>query len=372
MDANVRVLMDATGCTETEAQNVLAEAKNDISKALQLLDSSAKEALVLLVQLDAAGKKGYMVIMLDMKREALLHADVVYPLPAELISMLDINMPPTVFVSTMGTVKDRLPERQRGAAASNASHLKTELAADAIRSLIQGHRSSRMDQINEQLGAIASKILGDTIKVRYYGRAYSMDSVAPVLHGLGVGTVDSPEARAARTFKKSEEQSTGPKPIDTGELASASPQDPLPRIVLICEPEISPFHGTPCRDLKPGDEVVVKIKDGRESARYFAELLGGAVGDELVPLLAPIVKLDRISDSFMEIFIEFGPGVYGEFFIPPDVKIKTKTEDLEIYDPFRDEESVFSDERFGRQIMTGLIVLIAATAALIVLFWGLS
>ncbi|MFH1540214.1 MAG: hypothetical protein ABIH66_14765, partial [bacterium] len=121
-----------------------------------------------------------------------------------------------------------------------------------------------------------------------------------------------------------------------------------------------------------GQEVIVKIKDGREAARYFSELLGGSVGDELVPLAVPIVKLDTMSETFVEAFVEFGPGIYGQFFVPPDVKIKVPGENVEIYDPFENEVSVFAEQRFGRHIMGGLILLIVSTIILIVTFLKIS
>ena len=79
-----------------------------------------------------------------------------------------------------------------------------------------------------------------------------------------------------------------------------------------------------------------------------------------------------MSDTFVEVFVEFGPGIFGQFFVPPDVKIKTRDEEVELFDPFQDEESLFADERFGKQILTGLGLLIASTVALIVVFLNLG
>ncbi len=371
MDANVKVLMDATGCIETEAQSVLEEAGGDVSKALKLLDAVSKEIMVYQIRFNVVGKKetgaGFMAAMFNVSSDNVVYVDLAYPLTAEQEAALDTSMPPTVFVSTLKALRNRLSDRHKASSQSNATLMKSKFSSNFIQTVVTMHNKGQVDGVCQRFAQIVNGVIGEQIEMTYFARAHSLDSLSSVIGDGAQHAHMTPEQQASKLFGAKEPVAAAPSP-DSGELPSASPQEPLPRIVLITEPEISPFNGKPVRELGEGDQVIVKIKDGREAARYFAELLGGCVNDELVPICAPIIKINQMSDTFVEVFVEFGPGIFGQFFIPPDVKIKTRDEDVEIYDPFQNEESVFSDQKFGRQIFTGLGLLLVSTLALIIVF----
>jgi hypothetical protein len=269
-----------------------------------------------------------------------------------------------VFAKTLESAKDKLSERHRGTSSSNAALIRSKLSANFIRKAIEYHNRAQIDGINKIFGEALNSVFGEEVSVRYFARSQTMSAIVSLIKAPE--SAEKPEDIASKLFgAKQEPRYNAPSPDD---IQGASPQEPIPQIVLICEPEISPFAGKPAREIVEGEEVIVKIKDARESARYFAELIGGSVGDELVPLVAPVIKTAKVSDTFVETFVEFGPGIYGQYFTPPEVKIKMKTEGIEIYNPFQEEESLFADERFGKQIIRGLITLIASVAVLIVAF----
>lgn len=360
METNVKILMDTTGCTETEAQQVLSEAGNDVSRALKLLDAAQKETVVFQIEFESKGKaegKGFLVAIYDLSNDNVLYADLAYPLSREHAESLDISMPATVFANTLKNARAALSERHRGTCSSNLNSMQAKMSSHFVQKLIGLHSGAQFDKVNVAYGEMLKEAFGDDFTVQYFARTQSLGAVASLLRPRSSGP-SGPEDAAAKLFKTDSRPSPSHRSPD--EIPAASPNAPLPQISLICEPEIAPFNGKPAAELSEGDEVIVKIKDGRESARYFAELLGGSINEELIPLIVPIVKLNRMSDTIVEAYVEFGPGIYGEFFIPPDVKIKTKAEGIEIYNPFQDEESIFADDRWGRQILIGLIGLIAA------------
>jgi len=372
MDANVKVLMDATGCTETEAQSVLEEAGGDVSKALKLLDAVSKEIMVFQIRFNVVGKKeagsGFLVAMFNVASDNVVYVDLSYPLTQEQEAALDTNMPPTVFVSTLKALRNRLSDRHKAASQSNATLMKSKFSSNFIQTVVAMHNKGQSDGVCQRFAQVINGVLGEQVEMTYFARAHSLDSLSSVIGDGAHHAHMTPEQQASKLFGATEPVAAPPASVDSDELPSASPQEPLPRIVLITEPEISPFSGKPVREITEGDQVIVKIKDGREAARYFAELLGGCVNDELVPICVPVVKTNQMSDTFVEVFVEFGPGIFGQFFIPPDVKIKTRDEEVEIYNPFQNEESIFSDQKFGRQILTGLGLLLASTLALIIVF----
>ena len=371
MDANVKVLMDATGCTETEAQNVLIEAGGNVTAALKLLDAVSKEIMAFQVKFKSAGKEsgtGFLAAMFDTKSDSVIYSDMAYPLAAEKEKSLDVNMPPTVFASSLKTVRSGLSDRHAASSSSNAAQIKSRFSSNFIQTVVGLHSRGQSAEASQKFAKIISDVLGEAVTATYAARAHSLNSLASVIGGAKNAAI-TPQQQAAQLFGSPE---AAPANIDLGDLPSASPQEPLPRIVLISEPEIAPFDGKPARALCEGDQVIVKIKDGRESAVYFSELLGGTINGELIPLCVPVVKTNIMSDTFVETFVEFGPGIYGQFFVPPEVKVKTKDGDVEIYDPFQNEESVFSERKFGRQIMYGLCFLFVSIVALIATFLVVS
>jgi len=372
MEPNVKVIMDATGCTETEAQSVLQEAGGDVSRALKLLDAVSKEIMVVQAEFNVAGREegtGFLTAMFDMASSNVVHADLAFPLGPDKARMLDVGMPPTVFASTIKSVRTGLSDRNQASCRSNCAQIKAKFSAAFIQAVTAMAGRGQMDVVNERLAKTIGGVLGEEVKVKTRAAAHSLSSVSSVLGGNGHSAL-SPEQKAAELFGAPDRKE--PELQDLDNLPSASPQEELPRIMLMCEPEISPFEGRPARELVEGDEVIVKIKDGRESARYFAELLGGLVNDELVPLCAPVIKANKMSDTFVEAYVEFGPGIFGQFFIPPDVKVKTFDSGVELYDPFQNEESLFSDKRMGRKIVAELGLLIVSTLVLIAVFLSLG
>lgn len=370
MDPNVKVLMDSTKCTETEAQSVLEEAGGNVAKALKLLDAGSKEIMVFHIKFSPEGKDetGYMVAMFDMKSNNVTHSDMAFPLEKTMAGMLDIAMPPTVFASTVANVRGKLNERIQSACKSNGAQIRSRFSSSFIQSVTAMANKGQRDTVNEKFSKLIGEVLGETIVVKSFSRLHSLDSISSVIggHAHHGGT---PEEKAAALFESREK---GGPLFNIDELPNASPQEELPRIMLMCEPEIAPFDGKPARDLTEGDGVILKIKDGRESARYFAELLGGCVNDELLPMCVPIIKTNKMADTFVEAYVEFGPGIYGQFFIPPDVKIKMVDEDVELYDPFQNQETLFSDSRLGKKILVQMGLLVASAAILILIFWQIG
>lgn len=367
MDANIKLIMDSTGCTETEAQTVLDDAGGDVKKALKMLDAVETEILVFQIRFQPADKSegaGFATVMADIASDHTLHTDMAYPLSAEQERVLDINMPPTVFASTIRNMRGKLSDRHGGASKSNAQQLKSKMSSNTIQTLKNLHGKKQVNDINERFSKTLSSIVGKPVTVNTRGNLHSISSLSSILG-------DKLENGKAKQAGGGEAPSGGASfggPADPSDLPSASPQEELPQVVLVCEPEIDPFNGKPARELIEGEELIVKIKDGRPAARYYAELLGGYANDEIIPLCAPIVRVNETTETFIDAYVEFGPGVYGEFFIPPDVKVRRKDENVELYDPFQDDESLFSDNRMGRKILVQLGVLIVFVVTLIFVF----
>ncbi|MDD5067587.1 MAG: DUF4899 domain-containing protein, partial [bacterium] len=101
-------------------------------------------------------------------------------------------------------------------------------------------------------------------------------------------------------------------------------------VLLKIEPVLSPIKGTPINELQVGDQIMVKIIDEREIGTYLGDLLGARVNNSLVAIPATIMELQWQQDTEnVMIMVQFGPGVAGRMFVPPEIKIETPiTEEL--------------------------------------------
>lgn len=101
-------------------------------------------------------------------------------------------------------------------------------------------------------------------------------------------------------------------------------------VLLKIEPVLSPIKGTPVNELQTGDQIMVKIIDEREIGNYLGDLLGGRVNNSIVPIPATIMEMQWQEETEnVMIMVQFGPGIAGRMFVPPEIKIETPiTEEL--------------------------------------------
>ncbi len=93
-------------------------------------------------------------------------------------------------------------------------------------------------------------------------------------------------------------------------------------VLLKVEPLLSPIRGIPCSELQIGDQIMVKIIDEREIGDYLGNLLGGKKDNEIIPIPATISEINKQEDTGnLMILVNFGPGIAGKMFIPPEIKI---------------------------------------------------
>lgn len=98
-------------------------------------------------------------------------------------------------------------------------------------------------------------------------------------------------------------------------------------VMLQCEPELSPVSGTEAAKLEVGDDILVRIIDSRDIARYIKSLLLQQKGyrseqSNENPPIAGIIK-DKISleTGNVRFIVEFGPGIMGQLHCQQEIKI---------------------------------------------------
>ncbi len=95
-------------------------------------------------------------------------------------------------------------------------------------------------------------------------------------------------------------------------------------VILKIEPVLSPVKGVPVTELRPGDEIMVRIIDERDIGDYLASLLGGKEGENRVPVSAIVKKIEKSPETEnIMLLVEFGPGIAGRCFVPAEIKVQT-------------------------------------------------
>jgi len=92
-------------------------------------------------------------------------------------------------------------------------------------------------------------------------------------------------------------------------------------VVMKVDPVLSPVGGTEIRFLEFGDEIQVRITDEREIAEYLADLIGGRVLGERIPVVAKVVEVQELDEGYASVLTQFGPGIMGLFRALADVKV---------------------------------------------------
>jgi hypothetical protein len=99
---------------------------------------------------------------------------------------------------------------------------------------------------------------------------------------------------------------------------------------------IGPISGIPIYDVKPGDQIVVKISGRTQKDQYFIDLLGARnEAGEVLPVPAVVKEVQASSGTPKEynLLVEIGPGIFGKATEQEQVKLKR-------YDPLLDARNV--------------------------------
>ncbi len=93
-------------------------------------------------------------------------------------------------------------------------------------------------------------------------------------------------------------------------------------ITLRIEPVLDSQYGIFPKELRKGDQILVKIEDSRDIAQYLSALLGGKRGHQSFPLPTPIEEIRMEEEQRYVLTTRFGPGVLGETVLSGNLKVR--------------------------------------------------
>ncbi len=149
-------------------------------------------------------------------------------------------------------------------------------------------------------------------------------------------TVTKDAIDAVKSERDQSVKASDPAPSSASVQESVTFQVDEGGVVLNVGLVIGPISGIPIYDVKPGDQIVVKIAGRTQKEQYFIDLLGARnESGEVIPVPAVVKEVRSSSSSPKEynLLVEIGPGIFGKATEQEQVKLKR-------YDPLLDSRNV--------------------------------
>ncbi len=319
MSEQVNQLMRDTGADRNTAEMILKFTGGDIEGARKIFEAMPKEYLVLKIRYMGHKTHNYGAILFvaNIKKKVIEEVEVVVSSKSE-FSDIDTNLKFEEFKSKIkeiikiGDINLVMIDRLR-------EYINSEEIREAIFKNITADGVANLNDLRIIFAELLFKVLTEpnaAIKMdeeqlnafRYLkNESFSLSDI---------GT--SEEKKDERKYYGEESRKKEPEKKEGIEVRTIS------LVLLKIEPVLSPVKGIPITELRPGDEVIVRIIDDRDIGDYLAGLLGGKEGEERVPLSAVVKEVGKSdeTDSIM-LLVEFGPGIGGRCYVPPEIKVET-------------------------------------------------
>ncbi|MBN1897944.1 MAG: DUF4899 domain-containing protein [Spirochaetes bacterium] len=311
MDELIQKLVMDTGADKQTAEMILKFTGGDLEGAKKIFDSMPKDYLVL--KMRYMGHKthhyGVILIIMNIKNSEIEEMEVTVGKDMK-ASEIDTNLPYETF-------KDQLREYIR---TGNVNLILIDRLKEGILTpefkvgLFKDVSSEGVINLNNlkiQFSELFFKVFTEpnaAIKA-------TQERIDVFRYAKKKGTAAQEEEEKKEPEKTKEEEI---KKREELEIRSIS------LVLLKIEPILSPVKGVPVGDLQVGDEIMVRIIDERDIGDYLAKLLNGKEGENRIPISATVKEIERSADTEnVMILVQFGPGIAGRCFVPPEIKIQT-------------------------------------------------
>jgi hypothetical protein len=279
----VHLLMEETGCDQGQAELALTSAGYDVEKAIRTIAQLLRHIVVVKCKfvLERKNLYGRLIWVGDARRRASLRVRAVVSYnPSLYETPLDedwYEFEKSVYACRLweGALQQTTQTLENTLATVFGSNVQ-DAVFDALRDgddagLRSLFRGTAADFFKDPSLALSAR--HEVLNLDQFRRIRSKDEPA-------VGGGDAPPA------------STG------GETLALE-------LSLLDDPD-----GTPADHLRPGDQVFVRVTDGRDLAQYLAKLLGGVDDRGGRPLAAPVEDIRRDGDR-CRLQIRLSAGILG-------------------------------------------------------------
>lgn len=315
-DSGIEILVDRTKCDRKLAAVMLEFTDGNVEKAENIIRSMPKDIAVVTFRFTSehAGRFGVGVLVYNLhdghleRNEVLVSGDT---------GVYDIDLD-----AETGHLVEQVREyaRHPDTDQENSKTLKDLVTAKDFLDELAKLSEDRQTTVKEDLKALfddhLSRVLED-LELKIEVNARFIDSFQYYR-----GEKEFVEREQNQVEEAAEEEKNDVEP-EKKEWKNES------IVILNTQPVISPVTGKPIPKLKAGDTIFVQITDKREIGSYLKKLLHGEMerSGKYEHLAADVEELEYSTNTEnVNLFVKFGPGVYGRLLVPRDLKIQVPVE----------------------------------------------
>jgi hypothetical protein len=299
MAVESQILISNYGVTEEFANNLLLFTKNDVEGAIRILEAAERDVVVLKAKFISSKK--------------LVYGSVV------LFYNFQFNIPQYVFCALSGDInlsRIRIETDWRDFIQEITRYMEGKEAEFELASRIEGEILSP-ENVPYITSAFIDKKNYDMVNLK----RFLLNCISKVL--LDSQIVFKLSAADIDVFKFNTFLS------NTKIGLKIIPKQGIKEVMMVnlrIDPVLAPIGGIDIERTYVGDEILVKILDERDIARYIADLIGGR-DDSGIPRavwgrIANNQKSQETGNNLLN--LQFGPGLFGTFSIGSKVRVQIK------------------------------------------------
>lgn len=213
--------------------------------------------------------------------------------------------------------------RYKGEISTNLSNdlqgvMSSTITGEVAEGIVESFGQKKMSKMEHTISSVIEKILGDkNIFTQFERETISQAEMEAVRQ--------EKEKKNTEEVKKKEEQK---QVQSSASVFTVAEGDTLLNVDLV----LGPVSGIPIYELKPGDQIVVKIAGRTAKETYFIDLLKAKNEEGDVLPIKAVVKEIAANQEMKEykLLVEIGPGIFGVASEQEQVKLKR-------YDPALDQ-----------------------------------
>ena len=299
MAVESQILISNYGVTEEFANNLLLFTKNDVEGAIRILEAAERDVVVLKAKFISSKKMVYGSVVLFYN--------------------FQFNIPQYVFCALSGDInlsRIRIETDWRDFIQEITRYMEGKEAEFELASRIEGEILSP-----ENVPYITSSFIDKKNYDMVNLKRFLLNCISKVL--LDSQIVFKLSAADIDVFKFNTFLS------NTKIGLKIIPKQGIKEVMMVnlrIDPVLAPIGGIDIERTYVGDEILVKILDERDIARYIADVIGGR-DDSGIPRavwgrIANNQKSQETGNNLIN--LQFGPGLFGTFSIGSKVRVQIK------------------------------------------------
>ncbi|MBU1078150.1 MAG: DUF4899 domain-containing protein [Spirochaetes bacterium] len=314
VDPKVKELMYATGIDEKLAMLLIQFTGGDVSGARKIIESMPKDFLVLKIRYMGHRTHNYGVILIVLNTKT-KDIDDLYVIVDSKVEASQINAKASFEDFKGGIVKFI---QQKNPDLEMIGRMREAINTIEFKEKIFNKLSKENKFDLEQLKVVFSELIFKVLTESNCAIKIEVEEVDLFrLHKSN----DNYVLKGEEQLLGAEDEKNGKESTEVTAREEVHVRN-ISLVLLKVEPVLSPIRGIPGNEIQIGDQIMVKIIDEREIGDYLGNLLGGRKNKEVIPIPATINEISKQEDTGnLMVLVQFGPGIAGKMFIPPEIKI---------------------------------------------------